>query len=191
MSLKKINQRLKNSKLPYVIFFCFTLLLPLSLFSCNDDIILYDGWEQRLSELEPDFSYAYLNDWTAVKETYREGIVSLQLEQQIDDDTIILVVTILPIILNQNEIISETQKMLESSLYQLRSIQVEKLNDTLSQAVIMLDAVAGDKESIYVRSAGFSKSGRTYLFTVLAREESFPKATAELENILAAIDFSQ
>jgi len=81
--------------------------------------------------------------------------------------------------------------LLESSLYRPRSIQVERNQHIADHPVIVIDAIAGEVDSIFVRTVGFSMKGRSYFFTVLSREEAFPQATDELEKIITSIKSEQ
>jgi len=55
----------------------------------------------------------------------------------------------------------------------------------------VVDAIAGEVDTIFVRTVGFSMKGRSYFFTVLSREETFPQATGELEKIIISIKSGQ
>ncbi len=133
-------------------------------------------------------SFKHLDQWIMVKETHRDNITSLHLERpNNDEDTIKLIITILPIVLYEDELLFEAKKMLESSLHNIQSVEVrEKLISNLK--LIILDYIVGETGQIKVRAAGFSSGGRSYLFTILANEDSFSDATIELEMILSSID---
>ncbi len=180
---------IKNGKLPFLIFCCFAVSLPLLFVSINAEDVFQEGWEQKISELEPDLSFICLDNWTNIKETYQRGVLSIHLDRRYDNDLLKLVVTVLPIVYNQNELISEIETMLESSLYNPRPLQVEKIKYISDIPVIIVDTTAGERDLLFIRTAGFVREGRSYIITILARDESFSRAVAEIENLLASIDF--
>lgn len=177
-----------------VIWLSFGALLFLN--GCSEEIVqqqnqhrIQDGWAQRLSSQEYSFTLPDLEDWTLVQETYRDGVVSLYLTQQVDDQTISLVATILPIVLYNDELVYEAQRMLESSLYRIQTLEEAEPIYISGVETILIDTVAGDKETIYVRTAGFTTGGRSYFFTILAGDqEIFEENTEKLELIIASIN---
>lgn len=189
MRLFEHNHPFRSSRLPLLFFACLCISIFLALISCGKGDPVEDGWEQRLSELEPDFSLSCLDDWTTIERTYRRGIISLHLEQLHEDDKIKLVVTIIPVTYNRDELIAESLKLLEASLFHLQSIGPEEWVEIEGNEVVFLNAVAGEKETICVRMACFSKGGRSYFYTVLAGDDSFSKAVEELDLIIYCIDF--
>lgn len=191
MGFINMNKLIKNGKLPFLFFACLAVSLPLLLVSSNAEDVFQEGWEQKISELEPDLSFIKLDDWATVKETYRRGVLSLQLDYQRDNNALKLVVTVLPILFDQNELISEAQRMLESSLYQPQPIQVKELKYFTNTPVVIIDTTAGERDAIFIRTAGFTRNGHSYLLTVLAREESSSQAIIAIEEILASIDFEK
>ncbi len=162
----------------------------LLLLSCGKEpqpAVIEQGWAQRLSSKEHTLSVPYLDDWVIIEENYREGILSLRSEKEEDENHVSLVVTILPVVMTKRELNSETRRILELSLYNLLSIE-ETIEKEYEDLIVQLtDASAGDLEPVKARSAGFSKGGRTYLFTVLTGEDSFDYALEELDNILSSI----
>lgn len=159
--------------------------------SCSNEaqpITKEEGWAQRFDAGEHTLAVPYLVDWEIIEEKYRDGVLSLHSEKLEDEHLVNLVVTILPVMMSPDELSLETARILELSLYNLQSIEdtVEKEYDKLK--VHVTDAAAGDLDPIKARAAGFSSGGRTYLFTVLAGEDSFEFALEELDRILSSIE---
>ncbi len=167
--------------------------MSLFLVSCTEeeDILLngQDGWVQKLPDREIDAPLPSLEGWTLVKETRRQGILSFQLEQIYGEETIKLVMTILPTIMSEDELAVEAKSLLEAGLYNIQSMEKLEGKEVSGLRIVLIDAVAGERESVYVRTAGFSTKGRSYFLIALAKEESFPYATSELEKILASPEF--
>ena len=148
-----------------------------------------DGWTQKLPDRELKVFFPSLDGWTIVKETNRQGVLSYQLEQADDEETIKLVATILPTILSDDELAVEAQSLLEAGLYNIQSMEEPGRKEVSGLHIVFIDAVAGEKESVYTRTAGFSAQGRSYFFIVLAKEESFLYAISELEKIFVSTEF--
>jgi hypothetical protein len=189
---ENMNTTIKNGKLPFLFFACLAVSLSLLYVSNGREVVSQEGWEQKISELEPDISFMSMEDWLTVKETYRRGVLTLQLEHQHDGNDLKLIITVLPIIYSQKELISEAQKMLESSLYKPQPIQqVKEAQEITNMPVIIIDTTAGGRDVIYVRSAGFTKNGHSYFITALTIEDQFPQAINALNEILVSIDFEK
>lgn len=155
--------------------------------SCNVEKQLQDGWAQRYSSRDHGLSFTYLDDWTMVRESYRDGVVSLQLEKVIDEAKARLVVTVLPYLMVGDELFTEVTRMLETGLYNIEFLREE--NEVTSETeVIVIDAIAGEKDKLFIRTACFPLAGRTYFFTILIREDNSAIALDELEKILAAVE---
>jgi hypothetical protein len=120
------------------------------------------------------------------KETDREGTLTLRLEKQ-GDEAVNLVVTVLPVALNRDELLLEAQKMLEASLYRIQILHEAKEQEISGRRMILIDAVAGEKEKVLTRTAVFSDGKRTYLLTLLAKEAAFASAVAEFARVLASL----
>lgn len=175
-----------------VILLCVSSLLLIS--SCTiDNSSSYteqEGWAQRLSSKSHNLSAPYLENWVIIEEKYREGVLSLHSEKIEGDYQINLVVTILPTVMKPEEMSLETKRILESSLYNLHSIAEPEIIEFENFIATVTDAEAGDLDPVNARAAGFSTGGYSYLFIVLAGEDSFEFAVTELDNILESIKFN-
>ena len=167
------------------------IVLSLFLLNCSNEAqpsTTDEGWAQRFETEDRSLSVPYLGSWEILEEKNREGVLSLHSEKLEDDYHVNLVVTILPVKMSHGELSKETARILELSLYNLHSIEDPFEKEYNELRVYITDAAAGDLEPIRARAAGFSRGGRTYLFTVLAREDSFEFALKELNQILLSIE---
>lgn len=93
----------------------------------------------------------------------------------------------MPVSMDRDELAAEAQGLLGASLYRAAPGAVYEEKTIAGRPVILIDAAAGGIETVQVRTAAFSTGRRSYLFTMLAREEAFPRASADLERILSSI----
>ncbi|MEW5785887.1 MAG: hypothetical protein AB1767_12585 [Bacillota bacterium] len=148
---------------------------------------MQDEQDPLLASGEDGLSFTYPDDWVVVKETSRNGIATLQLDKQSEQAAVKLIVTILPVALNRDELVKKAAELLESSLYSVQPVQQEEEKEISGRRITFLDAVAGDKEKVLTRTAVFADEGRSYLLTMMAREDTFFTAIAELEQILNSL----
>lgn len=172
----------------YLIQILFSLAIILLLTSCTDRTPVQDvpeQWGQQFSSEEINFSFSYPDNWLLVTDSYQNDTLTVQLKANSDD--INLVVTALPVFMGKAEIITEVQELLRKSLYNLQSVYEFSEREISGREIVIIDAAAGDRESVLTRTAAFSEVDRTYVFTVFCKEESHINGMADLELILASV----
>jgi len=173
------------------VIFLLVMILVL-LLSCSkndsqvDGLSVESGWALRHSEREHGLDLGFIENWIVLSETYRNGVLSVELEHFINDESIVLVLTVLPTILTGDELESELQGLLEASLHWINNLEKAGTEDIAGKEVIYLDASAGFRNDLFVRSAGYSSQGKTYIFTLLTGEDVFPDAVIELKQLILA-----
>ncbi len=170
------------SLLPIILIACGFLIT-----SCAGSDPAQDDWGQKYTSDIYEFSFAYPQEMEIKTEKARDGAVTIHLEQTSGKD-MQLVFYMVPDVLNQEELASEAQMLLDSSLYRVQSINEKGAEDVAGRQVTMIEALAGEKELIKAGIAAFSDKGRSFFVTVIAPEENYEPALDNLYRVVESVD---
>jgi len=155
--------------------------------SCAGNDPAQDDWGQRYTSGMYEFSFAYPQEMEIITEKVRDSAVTIHLEQSSGNDMQMVFYTA-PEVLNQEELASEAQMLLNSSLYWVRSITEKGTEEITGHQVMLIEALAGEKEVIKAGAAAFSSGGRSFFIIVIAPEENYEPAMDNLYRVVESVD---
>lgn len=170
-----------------IVMIAVNLIIMSLMISCSVVETIQDSRGRQTKISEQGITFDYPDDWIMVEKVENDQTTMFKLEKQ-GESSGRLIVTAMPGIRNREELIAEIQKMLKSSLYHVQHMYDAEEKDFSGQRMIMVDALAGDKVTIYVRAAAFSTDDQSYFFYLLCEEEFFGQGTADLDEILASVE---
>ena len=178
-----IFQRYGKLSLSLAVFLASILFLT----SCAGSDPAQDDWGQRYTSSTYEFSFVYPHEMEIKTEKDRDGAVTIHLEQT-TGKAMQLVFYMVPDVLSQEELASEAQMLLDSSLYRIQSINKKGAEDVAGRQVTMIEALAGEKEIIKAGAAAFSDEGRSFFITVIAPEKNYEPAMDNLYRVVESVD---
>ncbi len=181
----KLNflKRYGSLSLLSIILIAFGLIIT----SCAGNDPAQDDWGQRYTSGMYEFSFEYPQEMEIKTEKVRDSVVTIHLEQTSRKD-MQLVFYMVPEVLNQEELASEAQLLLNSSLYRAWSITEKGTEEINGHQVTLIEALAGEKEIIKAGTAAFSSGGRSFFITVIAPEENYEPAMDNLYRVVESVD---
>lgn len=148
-----------------------------------------DGWAQRYSDRDRGFNLELIEGWDLKRESYRQGVLTIELEKGFNDGLAFLVLTVLPKIIETDDLAFELQRLFETSLHRVNKLDEAFMRKIANNEVVFMDASAGAGDEVLVRGAGYTSRGRTYLFILLSGEDVFAEATTDLEQLIVTSPF--
>lgn len=155
--------------------------------SCTGSAPVQDDWGQRYRSEKYGFSFTYPEDMVIKTEKARNDVVTLHLEKSSGND-MQLIISVAQAAFSQEELASESYRLLSASLYRLQSIEEKGVQEIAGRQVTMIEALAGEKEKIKAGIAAFSADGRSFYMTIITLEENYEAAVDHLYMIIASAD---
>lgn len=166
-----------------VIVIAFGLIIT----SCAGNDPAQDDWGQRYISDMYEFSFAYPQEMEIKTEKVRNGAVTIHLEQT-SGKAMQLVFYMVPDALGEEELASEAQMLLSSSLYRTQSITERDTEGIAGHQGTLIEVVAGEKDIIRAGAAAFSSRGRSFFITIIAPEENYEPALDNLYRVVESVD---
>ncbi len=155
--------------------------------SCAGSDPAQDDWGQKYTSDLYEFSFVYPQDMNIKTEIIRNDAVTIHLEQTTGTNMQLVFYSV-PEAFGQEELAAESQVLLDSSLYRIRSIVEQETEEIAGHQVTLIEALAGEKEIIKAGAAAFSSGERSFFITVIAPEENYEPALENLYKVVESID---